>query len=88
MLPRWRTPLAWKNLTHHRLQLGVALGAVLQGIRVEGRHYAGGWWDWLSAFSVLTGLALVAGYAALGAGAIQVEFGHPQTELGATGDGY
>jgi len=28
------------------------------------------------------------GYAALGAGAIQVEFGHPQTELGATGDGY
>jgi cytochrome bd ubiquinol oxidase subunit II len=46
---------------------GVALGAVLQGVRVEGRHYAGGWWDWLSAFSALTGLALVAGYATLGA---------------------
>lgn len=28
------------------------------------------------------------GYAALGAGAIQVEFGHPQSELGATGDGH
>ena len=28
------------------------------------------------------------GYAALGAGAVQVEFGHPQTELGATGDGH
>ena len=28
------------------------------------------------------------GYAALGAGAIQVEFEHPQTELGATGDGH
>ena len=28
------------------------------------------------------------GYTALGAGAIQVEFGHPQTELGATGDGH
>jgi ribosome maturation factor RimP len=27
-------------------------------------------------------------YAVLGAGAIQVEFGHPQTELGATGDGH
>src|SRR5215469_3125808 len=27
-------------------------------------------------------------YAALGAGAVQVEFGHPQTELGATGDGH
>jgi ribosome maturation factor RimP len=28
------------------------------------------------------------GYADLGAGAVQVEFGHPQTELGATGDGH
>ena len=28
------------------------------------------------------------GYAALGAGAIQVEFGHPHTELGATRDGH
>jgi cytochrome d ubiquinol oxidase subunit II len=46
---------------------GVALGAILQGIRVEGRHYAGGWWDWLSPFSILTGLSLMAGYATLGA---------------------
>jgi ribosome maturation factor RimP len=28
------------------------------------------------------------GYAELGAGAVQVEFGHPQTELGATLDGH
>ena len=28
------------------------------------------------------------GYSALGAGAVQVEFGHPHTELGATGDGH
>ncbi len=28
------------------------------------------------------------GYAELGAGAVQVEFGHPQTELGATPDGH
>jgi ribosome maturation factor RimP len=28
------------------------------------------------------------GYAALGAGAVQVEFGHPQAELGATRDGH
>jgi cytochrome bd ubiquinol oxidase subunit II len=46
---------------------GVSLGAILQGIHVEGRHYAGGWWDWLSPFSTLTGLALMAGYATLGA---------------------
>ena len=46
---------------------GVALGAILQGIRVAGRRYAGGWWDWLSPFSALTGVALMAGYASLGA---------------------
>jgi ribosome maturation factor RimP len=28
------------------------------------------------------------GYAALGAAVVQVEFGHPHTELGATGDGH
>jgi cytochrome d ubiquinol oxidase subunit II len=46
---------------------GVTLGALVQGIAVEGRAYAGGWWDWLSGFSLLTGLALVIGYALLGA---------------------
>jgi cytochrome bd ubiquinol oxidase subunit II len=46
---------------------GVTLGALLQGITVSGRAYAGGWWDWLSPFSVLTGLSLVAGYGLLGA---------------------
>jgi cytochrome d ubiquinol oxidase subunit II len=46
---------------------GVALGALVQGIPVAGRSYAGGWWDWLTWFSVLTGLALIVGYALLGA---------------------
>lgn len=46
---------------------GVALGAILQGIQVAGRHYAGGWWDWLTPFSILTGLSVVVGYALLGA---------------------
>lgn len=45
---------------------GVALGALLQGITVEGREYAGGWWDWLSPFSLLTGVSVVIGYALLG----------------------
>ncbi|MEH3147969.1 MAG: cytochrome d ubiquinol oxidase subunit II [Methylobacterium frigidaeris] len=49
------------------LAQGIALGALLQGIRVEGRAYAGGWWDWLTPFSVLVGLGLVCGYALLGA---------------------
>jgi cytochrome bd ubiquinol oxidase subunit II len=46
---------------------GVALGALVQGIKVEGRAYAGGWWDWLTPFSLFTGVALVVGYALLGA---------------------
>jgi cytochrome d ubiquinol oxidase subunit II len=46
---------------------GVALGAFVQGIDVAGRSYAGGWFDWLSPFSVFTGVALVFGYALLGA---------------------
>jgi cytochrome d ubiquinol oxidase subunit II len=45
---------------------GIALGALIQGIRVENRAYAGGWWDWLTPFSLLTGAALVVGYALLG----------------------
>ncbi len=55
---------------------GVALGAILQGIHVEGRRYAGGWWDWLSPFSVLAGLALMAGYATLGASWIILKTEH------------
>ncbi len=46
---------------------GVALGAILQGVAVSGRHYGGGWWDWLTPFSLLTGVSVVAGYSLLGA---------------------
>ena len=35
--------------------------------RSSGRGYGGGWWDWLSPFSLLTGAAVVVGYALLGA---------------------
>ncbi len=46
---------------------GITLGAVLQGIKITGRGYGGGYWDWLTPFTVLTGLSLVIGYALLGA---------------------
>ena len=46
---------------------GMILGALLQGIEVDGRNYGGGWLDWLSPYSLLTGLGVVAGYALLGA---------------------
>ena len=42
---------------------GIMLGALLQGVQVEGRAYAGGWWDWLTPFSLLTGASVVAGYS-------------------------
>jgi cytochrome d ubiquinol oxidase subunit II len=49
------------------LSQGMVLGAILQGIRVADRHYAGSWWDWLTPYTLLTGLGVVAGYALLGA---------------------
>ncbi|UCD78865.1 MAG: cytochrome d ubiquinol oxidase subunit II [Desulfobacterales bacterium] len=45
---------------------GVVLGGLVQGIAVQGRSFAGGAFDWLTALSVMTGLALVCGYALLG----------------------
>jgi cytochrome d ubiquinol oxidase subunit II len=49
------------------LAQGIALGTILQGVTVTGRAYGGGWWDWLTPFTMLTGVAVVAGYALLGA---------------------
>ena len=48
------------------LAQGIVLGALLQGIAVSGRRYAGGWFDWLTPFSLLCGVALVIAYATLG----------------------
>ena len=46
---------------------GLILGGLIQGIKVVDDAYAGGWWDWLTGFSILCGLAVVSGYALLGA---------------------
>ncbi len=48
------------------LSQGIMLGAFIQGIEISGRAYAGGWYDWLSPFSLLCGLAIVLGYLLLG----------------------
>ena len=71
---RWRTK-RWKkvwdvafcggSLVAAAMQ-GIALGSLVQGIEITDRSYAGGWWDWLTPFSVLTGCAVVIGYALLG----------------------
>jgi cytochrome d ubiquinol oxidase subunit II len=48
---------------------GVILGALLQGIEIDkaARSYAGGWWDWLTPFSLTVGVAVMVGYTLLGA---------------------
>jgi cytochrome d ubiquinol oxidase subunit II len=72
---RWRTQ-RWKKVWDRAFFggsivaafcQGIALGALVQGITIADRQYAGGWWDWLTPFSVLTGIAVVVGYALLGA---------------------
>lgn len=72
---RWRT-VRWKRFWDHAFFggsllagfcQGLALGGLVQGIEVVDRAYAGGTWDWLTPFSMLTGLALPTGYALLGA---------------------
>ncbi|NBB93917.1 MAG: cytochrome d ubiquinol oxidase subunit II [Gammaproteobacteria bacterium] len=45
---------------------GAVVGAYIQGFEVEGFSYVGGAFDWLTPFTVMTGLGVVAGYALLG----------------------
>lgn len=45
---------------------GIALGTFVQGVEVEGRNFSGGPFDWATGFSMLTGMAVVFGYALLG----------------------
>jgi cytochrome d ubiquinol oxidase subunit II len=65
--PVWDASSAGGSIVATFVQ-GAALGALIQGIPVEGRAYAGGPFDWLSPFAVFTGVALIAGYAMLGCG--------------------
>jgi cytochrome bd ubiquinol oxidase subunit II len=46
---------------------GLILGGLIQGIKVTNGAFAGGAFDWATPFAVLCGLALVTGYALLGA---------------------
>ncbi len=72
---RWRT-VRWRGFWDlaftggsvvAALSQGFILGAILQGVEVNGRAYAGGWWDWLSPFTFITAVAVVVGYGLLGA---------------------
>ncbi len=47
---------------------GLMLGAYIQGFEVEGRHFVGTTFDFLTPFSFLIAVALLFGYSLLGAG--------------------
>ena len=47
---------------------GVVLGSFIQGYHVDGRHFVGGSFDCFTPFSIFCGVALMFGYALLGAG--------------------
>lgn len=46
---------------------GLVLGSYVEGVTVEDTSFAGGHFDWLTPFSFMTGVALIFGYALLGA---------------------
>lgn len=62
----WDRAFAYGSMTATFAQ-GVVLGAFIQGIEVVDRAYAGHALAWLTPFSLFCGLALMAGYAMLGA---------------------
>jgi cytochrome d ubiquinol oxidase subunit II len=63
--PYWDAAFTLGSLVAALAQ-GITVGTILQGIRVVNGAYAGGWLDWLSPFTLLTGVSLVLGYALLG----------------------
>lgn len=63
----WDTAFAGGSIVAALMQ-GVILGAFVQGFNVVNNQYQGGAFDWLTPFSAVTALALVAGYVLLSAG--------------------
>jgi cytochrome d ubiquinol oxidase subunit II len=49
------------------LAQGLVLGGFIQGVTLNGRTFAGGPFDWLTPYSLLVAVGLLAGYALLGA---------------------
>ena len=61
----WVKAFIWGSLIATFFQ-GVALGAFIEGFKVVDRHYAGGTLDWLTPFSLFSGLGLIVAYTLLG----------------------
>ncbi len=61
----WNRAFCWGSAIAAFAQ-GAVVGAYIQGFAVEDFRYVGGAFDWLTPFTVITGLGLMAGYALLG----------------------
>ena len=64
--PFWDKAFAWGSYIA-TISQGIALGAFINGFKVTEGAFAGGSFDWLTPFSLFTGLALVVAYVLLGA---------------------
>lgn len=67
-----KSQFLWDNAFHYgslvaTFAQGMVLGAFVQGFTTEGRGFTGGTMDWLTPFSVMTGVGLICGYGLLGA---------------------
>ena len=62
----WDNAFSWGSIVATFMQ-GVVLGGYLQGIEVKDKAFAGGSLDWFAPFPLFTGVALLGGYALLGA---------------------
>ncbi|AWL29655.1 cytochrome d ubiquinol oxidase subunit II [Acinetobacter defluvii] len=63
----WDQAFIWGSILSSFFQ-GVILGAYIQGIETTNGIYSGGGWDWLTPFSIFSGIGVVAMYATLGCG--------------------
>lgn len=63
--PFWDKAFMWGSYSATFAQ-GLVLGAYIDGFEVQNNAFSGGLMDWLTPFSVFTGLALVLAYALLG----------------------
>ncbi|NOT87855.1 MAG: cytochrome d ubiquinol oxidase subunit II [Lysobacter sp.] len=62
----WGTAF-WLGSVFAAFAQGVILGAIVEGMPLQAGKYIGGAFGWFSPFSMLTGVAVMSGYALLGA---------------------
>lgn len=62
----WGTAF-WLGSVFAAFAQGVILGAIVEGMPLQAGKYVGGAFGWFSPFSMLTGVAVLTGYALLGA---------------------